>query len=237
MQGDTEKGKDNEPSSSSSNPNPSAGTDIGRSASKGMIQHIRSDSENQIRWESRQLQDFLATGVRLVEKERPVTPDASKGGNLGTSSTQFPGSPSSYLSPPAVSVMVTAPTPQGSPGRARASSSSTDDGVQAANFSLSLNVPPEAHSTPRKSTSGGSSKSQGKRKAEESDEGSPPGERIVRLSMGSVSGSRKTKTSFAATEGLERGMLCLFFCLFLFCRHEFISRNRNRDMYMTPFLI
>jgi hypothetical protein len=81
-------------------------------------------------------------------------------------------------------------------------SSRSDDEDGAGEASTSLSVPFTDATPQRSSASGISAKSQGKRKAEESDvDGSPPNPERTRK----PSGSRKTKTSFAATEGLERG--------------------------------
>ena len=141
-----------------------------------MIQHIRTPSENQVKWESSQVQDFLAVGYEDGHALRPSTPIKQS----ESSSTYLTAGSSSLLQPPSVSVQ--SPTPQGSPGRSR-----KESGLSVGN-GLGLQVPISDISTPEKSE-----KSQGKRKADDSEDGSPPGSK----------GSRKT--SFAMPEG--RGAL------------------------------
>lgn len=131
-----------------------------------MIQHVRSDSADQIRWDSRRLQEYLASSggsEKAVDLAalRPSTPIMK----ADSASTYQTAASSSLLQPPSLSVQ--APTPQGSPGHSRQESSPETEGEN-------LQVP-VATSTPE-----ASEKSKGKRKAEESEGESPPGLKIGR---------------------------------------------------------
>ncbi|KAH8114790.1 hypothetical protein DFH11DRAFT_1508518 [Phellopilus nigrolimitatus] len=116
-----------------------------------MIQHVRTDSENQNKWDS--LQPESGDGYVEGSAVRPSTPIKQS----ASTSTYHTAGSSSFLHAPSLSVI--APTPRGSPGRSREESAADSE------LGEGLKVP-----TPPKSD-----KSKGKRKAEDSEDGSPPG--------------------------------------------------------------
>ncbi|EJC98474.1 uncharacterized protein FOMMEDRAFT_23708 [Fomitiporia mediterranea MF3/22] len=133
----------------------------------GVAVHKRSDSENMVEWGSRSMQDFLSpeerNGDASVAALRPSTPMKKS----ESESTYETAGSSSFLHAPSLSVI--APTPRGSPGRSK-NSLELEDGLQVPT------PPPE------------SEKSRGKRKAEESEDGSPP----------DLRGSKSKKSALAA---------------------------------------
>ncbi|KAI5123102.1 hypothetical protein M0805_001458 [Coniferiporia weirii] len=144
-----------------------------------MDEHRRGGSEGQVEWNSRQLQDFIVAGAGAGAGEE----NAKEGGG---GSTLLPGTPikpsasastyqtagsSSFLHAPSLSVI--APTPQGSPNRSKNESPTNTQPVAGEGLQVSTPL---------------SDKSKGKRKAEDSEDGSPPGSR----------GSKGKKTTFAA---------------------------------------
>ncbi|KAL5501844.1 hypothetical protein ACEPAH_9105 [Sanghuangporus vaninii] len=119
--------------------------------------HKRSESENKINWESAELQEFISreesggdlSGDALRRPSTPMKKSESE------STYQTAGS-SSYLHAPSLSVI--APTPHSSPGGSRHNSG----GLPEATYGLQVPTPPPQ-----------TAKSKGKRKAEESEDGSP----------------------------------------------------------------
>ncbi|KAL5482382.1 hypothetical protein ACEPAI_8976 [Sanghuangporus weigelae] len=122
--------------------------------------HKRSESENKIDWESAELQEFISreesggdlSGDALRRPSTPMKKSESE------STYQTAGS-SSYLHAPSLSVI--APTPRSSPGGSRHNSGASG-ALPEATYGLQVPTPPPQ-----------TAKSKGKRKAEESEDGSP----------------------------------------------------------------
>lgn len=141
----------------------------------------RSGSRNRVDWDSAELQNFLSSegGARDLAGNtlRPSTPIKQS----SSASTYETAGSSSFLHAPSLSVI--APTPRGSPGRSR-----TDSGAEGED-GLQVPTPPPQ-----------SDKSKGKRKADESEEVTPP----------DLRGAKAKKTTFAA-EGKRMSISSAYF--------------------------
>lgn len=171
-----------------------ARSDAKMDAAGSVVDHGRSESGDKIEWQSRELQEFISLNDDGKDVSLSVLRPSTPMKKSESESTYETAGSSSFLHAPSLSVI--APTPRGSPNRSRTDSGALPD----VGDGLQVPTPPPQ-----------SDKSIGKRKAEESEDGSPP----------NLRGS-KSKKSALVSEGKRTSILRLFSRCFAYIDMEHV---------------